>query len=316
MNLFIIILNWNGQQDTLECLNSLQQVHTPHQVIIVDNGSTDQSVLTFKEKFPDIVVIETGKNLGYAGGNNIGIVYALNSAASHILILNNDTIVDPELLNAFLQQNGDILGAKTLDYSNSNKLDHLGGNWNPKKAQFDLIGYQEEEQKWNFPKTLDYVCGCALFVKAEVFKKIGLFEPRFFLFWEEADWCTRAIRAGYQPTLCPKAKVAHKGSASFTGGTTHTTYFWWRNRLFWIERNCSRKEKKQLYIQVLIPEITHLFKLYLLKSLQLFFLKCLNRQKNLSDKSNRLRTYKAALAGVKDYFIRRFGNGPSWIFMS
>lgn len=315
MNLFVIILNWNGKNLTLDCLRSLKKVQTPHQVILVDNGSTDGSIQAFKEQFPRAFIIETGKNLGYAGGNNVGIEYALKQGASHLLILNNDTTVDPFFLEAFLEKDEPILGAKTLDYSNQKKLDHLGGNWNPQKGQFDLIGCQEEEKKWTISIPLDYVCGCALFVKAEVFKKIGLFDPRFFLFWEEADWCSRALKAGYQPTFCPKAKIIHKGSASFTGGAAHTTYFWWRNRLFWIERNCSKKEKRKLYLHVLIPEMIHLMKLYLLKSVQFFFIKWSKQEEKHLKRKNQLRIYKAALAGIKDYYIGRFGNGPSWIFV-
>ena len=95
----------------------------------------------------------------------------------------------------------------------------------------------------------------------------------------------------------------HKVSASFTGGKPHSTYFWWRNRLLWIERNCSRSDKFSLYLRVLLPEIFHLYKLFAIKSIF--------PSKN---KKEKLLQYRAALTGVHHYVCRRFGNGPSWIY--
>ncbi|MCB1066596.1 MAG: glycosyltransferase family 2 protein [Simkania sp.] len=313
---YIIILNWNGKQDTLDCLESLTHVKAPHQIIVVDNGSTDDSVQAISTAFPLILLIETGENLGYAEGNNVGIREALKLGATHLLILNNDTTVEPDFLDAFLASDDAIQGAKPLLASDPTTLDHLGGIWEMKKGTFSLIGCREKASQWNERIPLDYVCGVALFAKAEVFKKIGLFEPRFFLFWEESDWCARAKRAGYQPYFCPNAKLNHKVSASFTGGKAHTTYFWWRNRLFWVKRNCSKKEKRSLYLRILIPEMSHILKLYPIKALQLALLKIVKPHIDLSEKEKRLRNYKAALTGMKDYFFGRFGNGPSWIFKS
>jgi len=311
---YIIILNWNGKQDTLECLESLSHVNSPHQIIVVDNGSKDDSVEAISAAFPSVTLLETGENLGYAEGNNVGIREALKQGASHLLILNNDTTVEPDFLDAFLANDDAVQGAKALLTSDPSTLDHLGGMWKIEKGTFSLIGCREKASKWNDRIPLDYVCGCALFAKAEVFKKIGLFEPRFFLFWEESDWCARAKKAGYQPYFCPKAKLYHKVSGSCRGGKAHTTYFWWRNRLFWVARNCSKKEKRSLYLRTLIPEMGHILKLYPLKALQLALLKVVKPQVDLTEKKERLRNYKAALTGMKDYFLGRFGNGPAWIF--
>ena len=306
MKIFVIILNWNGKEDTLACLKSLEKVETPHQTLVVDNGSTDDSVASIRKYFPSIHLIETGENLGYAEGNNVGIRYALDKGADYLLILNNDTLVDPQILSAFLENpNHPIQGSKTHLMSDPTLLDHLGGNWNPEIGEFELMGKGESADLWTEPLTLDYVCGVALFVKAEVFKTIGLFEKRYFLFWEESDWCLRAKKGGFLATFCPKAKLFHKVSASFTGGKPHTTYFWWRNRLLWIERNCSPQEKRSLYLRILLPTIFHTLKLYLLRSLF---------SKKTPERVEKIRTYRAVLTGVKDYLFRRFGKGPSWIF--
>jgi GT2 family glycosyltransferase len=313
---YIILLNWNGKKDTIPCLESLTKVKYPSfETVIVDNGSTDDSVSAIKQSFPDITLLETKKNLGYAGGNNVGIQYALDRKADFILLLNNDTIVDPEILDAFVKQaelhpKAGIFGSWPKRFYEPELLDHLGGKWNLKLGKFDLIGYKEKECRYE--GELDYVTGCAIMIRREVIEKIGLLEPDFFLFWEEADFCMRAKRAGFQIHVCPEAKLLHKVSASFIGGAPHSNYFWWRNRFLWIERNCTPKEKRTLYWKVLLPEIAHIYKLRCLKTLQLALLKLFKNE--LGEREKKLRCYRAATQGFQDYLFRRFGNGPSWIF--
>jgi len=307
MKIYVIILNWNGRDDTLSCLSSLAKVKTPHDVVVIDNGSTDNSARAISASFPNVHLIQTGENLGYAEGNNVGIRYALENGADFIFILNNDTTVEPDILEAFLKRDAPIQGGKAHLMRDPKTLDHLGGNWNLQKGEFDLIGAKAPASEWTNPISLDYVCGVALFVQAKVFRKIGLFEPRYFLFWEESDFCMRAKKGGFSATVCPEATLYHKVSASFSGGKPHTTYFWWRNRLLWIERNCTPDEKKVL-MKKIRKDFFHILKLYLLKSLQLLF------SKKTIERRSRLRTYRAQLVGIKDYFIKRFGNGPSWLF--
>lgn len=302
-NIWVIILVWNNWKDTKECLSSLSHEN----ILLVDNGSTDETVAETRRLFPHVHILENRENLGFAEGNNRGIKWALAKGADAVLILNNDTIVPKNLVDAFASRFSPttLLGAKI--FRNDTHFDHLGGNWNPKTNAFDLIGLNEPDTgQYDHTLTMDYITGCALFAPKELFETIGYFEPRYFLFWEESDLCTRAIRAGFACRLCPEATLFHKGSASFTGGRPHTTYFWWRNRLLYMKRNLSPSLYRRELFSSILPEMTHLIKLYLLKSFLSLFKKPSSPAKILQ--------YRASWWGFRDYFLGRFGNAPSKVF--
>ena len=247
----LIILNWNGKKDTLACLQSVLEIDYPNfAVIVVDNASSDGSQAEIRSCLPQITLIENPKNLGFAEGNNIGIVEAMKRGADLVFLLNNDTVVDPLILQRFVEMfekepKAGILGATLFLFDQREKLDHLGGFWNGKKGKFDFVGLRANQEEV-FPQELDYVCGAGLIVKRSVLETVGMFDPRFFLIWEESDLCVRAKRAGFAVLTCPGANVWHKVSASFTGGKPHTTYYWWRNRLLWIEKNVLPEKNARL----------------------------------------------------------------------
>jgi GT2 family glycosyltransferase len=304
----IIVLNWNGSQDTLACLESLKQLTYPnYEVIVVDNGSTDGSITVIRALFPEHLLIENQINLGFAEGNNIGLRAAMQRGADFFFLLNNDTVVASDILEQFtttfqIYPEAGILGAKILLFNERETLDHLGGMWNRKTGAFTFTGRRDRESNWQTPQELDYVCGAGMIVKKSVIEKIGYFDPRFFLIWEESDYCFRARAAGFKIVTCPQAKLWHKVSASFRS-KTHSTYYWWRNRLLWIEKNCSTNERFRLYFRILIPEILHKIKIQLLKKVQSLF-------SNDEEKKQKLLQNRALLCGVRDYLLRRFGRGP------
>ncbi|MGH2612632.1 MAG: glycosyltransferase family 2 protein [Rhabdochlamydiaceae bacterium] len=314
MRVTIVILNWNGKNDTLACLKSLRGYPD---IIVVDNGSQDDSVAAIQKQFPSVYVIETGINLGYAGGNNVGIEVALMQGAEAVLLLNNDTIADPGMLQAFIQSTKNdptigIWGGYPLRFSNPEYLDHLGGVWNSKKGDFELVGLNAKKGFLS-DKALDYVCGCSIFIRSEVFEKIGLLETKFFLFWEEADFAMRAKKAGFGIDICYNAFLLHKVSGSFIGGSPHKKYFWWRSRLLWIERNCTPEEKKRLFRQLINPELWHYKKLLWIKGAEMKLLK-LFRKQNVHEKEEKLKQYRAVVQGLRDYTAGNFGSGPTWLF--
>ena len=315
----ILILNWNGKDDTLRCLESLQKLSYDAQILLIDNGSTDGSVQEIHKAFPTVEVVETRENLGFAEGNNVGIRMALARGAEYVLLLNNDTVVEADLIESFLEvfeshPQAGIVGGKIVLYEAPELLDHWGGKWNQDRGVFDFIGLREKEETYLSSFDLDYVCGAAFMVQRKVFETIGLLEKKFFVLWEEADFCFRARKRGFNSYTAPKAKVRHKVSVSFVGGKPHSTYFWWRNRLLWIRRNCSWKERVSLWQRILLPQIFHLMKIQILNSLQLLFYTIFKKKEKKQRKKNSLRQNRAALHGVRDYLLKRFGQGPTWIY--
>lgn len=318
----IIILNWNGKKDTLECLASIKKMEdNPSFItIVVDNGSTDDSAAAILQAHPEITLLQTGQNLGFSGGNNVGIQYALEQGADYLFLLNNDTAVDPSILKHFKEgfqkdPSIGILGAKIYLFHSKDTFDHFGGSWNQKKAEFDFIGWRQIEDKKSFEEMhpIDYVCGAAMMIKKEVFARIGLLEPRFFLMWEDADFCFRARNAGFKVMTCPKAIIWHKVHASFVGGKIHSTYFNARNRLLWIERHCSFWPKCFLFTRLFLNAL-NLYKLKFLKKGQLKLLQFLRPEEDLKKRKERVLRYEATLCGIKDYLLRNFGQGPEWIY--
>jgi GT2 family glycosyltransferase len=311
MKVFVIVLNFRGQKETKECvLSILQSSYANYEIIIVDNHSLDGSAPYLREAFPHIFVLETEENLGYAGGNNAGIRVALNKGADAILILNNDTIIDKDCLKNFVLESklkpDSLLGGRVYYYDEPSEMQHFGGIWNHKKGKFINVPNSNFEKEK--AQDLDFVTGCALFVPKNIFTVAGLFEESFFLYYEEIDWCFRVRKNGFSCTYVPSPIIFHKESRSFATPKPPQSYFQWRNRIFFIERNFP---KSQFYFWLLTKFPKRLFLLILkkwLKDLDILFLG------NSYEKEVSKLSYKASLKGISDYFKRSFGNGPAWIF--
>lgn len=243
---WIIVLNWNGGSDTVTCLGSLKSLtYTAKRLCVIDNGSTDDSLSLIRGAHPDVLLLETGHNLGYAGGNNVGIRYAMEHGADYILILNNDTIVAhdliEEMLHAYEQDpRTGAVGAKIYDLARPNVIWQASAEWSEDRLRFisPRSGLVDNEADNRSVESTALVCGCALFTSTETLRKVGLLDDRYFLNYEESDWCYRARACGYTMVIANGAKLWHRVSASFGGdGSALHLYFMTRNRLMWIRRH-------------------------------------------------------------------------------
>ena len=248
----IVVLNWNGLPDTLACLRSLRHLrYAKRRVVVVDNGSTDGSLAALRSDGAsrEFDLVETGRNLGYAGGNNVGIRYALDHGADFVLVLNNDTTVDPMLLDELLaaaerHPRAGCFGPWIFYMHDPDRLWFTRSDWSSEASAFTApdTGRLASEVS-DETKSTAYVCGAALFFRASVARQIGFLDERFFLVYEESDWCYRARRAGFECLTVPAARVWHKVGTSFGSEESPLrTYFSTRNRLLWAEKNATRFE--------------------------------------------------------------------------
>ncbi len=239
----VITVNYNGLQDTVEMITSLQtQVHTVScEIIAVDNGSRENEALLLQEHFPDITVIRSEKNLGFAGGNNLGIRQA---RGKYLFLLNNDTFVEDDSLHFLC----DTLERNPQAAAVSPKIKFAAPPRNIQYAGFTpltrytlrnkSIGYNEpDEGQYDTPAATAFLHGAAMLVRREAIEKAGLMPEIYFLYYEEMDWCSRMSRAGYQLLYDPRCTVYHRESSTTGTDSPLKTYYLTRNRLLYTWRN-------------------------------------------------------------------------------
>ncbi len=180
----IVVLTWNRRVDTLECLRSLARITEPEvRVILVDNGSSDGTVEAVREEFPGIELIETGENLGYTGGNNMGIRRALDLGADYVLILNNDTVVAPGFVRELLavDSKSDRIGfvsPKIYFMDPPDRIWFSGARYYTWCGYGRMVGYREKDrEQYDRVREIDRPCGCAMLVSRAVCREAGLLDP-------------------------------------------------------------------------------------------------------------------------------------------
>jgi GT2 family glycosyltransferase len=241
-----VVLNWNGREDTLWCLASLQAVERlDARVITVDNGSVDGSVDAIRAGFPDVELIEAGANLGYAGGNNLGIARALERGSDWVVLVNNDATVAPDLIDGFeraagLRPDAGILAGKVYFQDRPTTIWFAGQRFSL------LLGYSGKARGYEqldgreFESVIDVerAVGALMAISRPALERVGAFDEDLFAYVEDAELALRARNAGYAVVFAPDAHAWHAVSAS-TGGashSTHTLYYGTRNMIAVVER--------------------------------------------------------------------------------
>jgi hypothetical protein len=231
----VIVLNWNNAPDTIACLASLAAQDYPCSVLVVDNGSTDGSVACIRDAYPDVEVFETGANLGYAGGNNVGMRLLLDRHPDYLFVLNNDVLLDTACLRYLVQvaeadPKAGFVGPLILQREEPDRIQSAGtlcdryGNWRQRGLdELNVDQYDVEGEA-------DALVGCAILMRATTLEQIGLLDERFYLYDEDIDWCLRVLEAGWRVRFVPQSKVWHRSSNVRASAMPLMTYYINRNR--------------------------------------------------------------------------------------
>lgn len=242
-----IILNWNGMMDTLECIESVRNLDYPDmRIVVVDNGSSDGSTNILRQRYPWITLLESKENLGFTGGNNLGIVKALEMGTDYVWLLNNDTIVERDVLRKMVQTIGNTPGigiaSPVICFNDPpGKVQFCGSyiDWERKRIVKLKVGEPYPSNGVSIS-----LWGTALLIRRDVVEKVGFLNDKYFAYHEDEDYCMRVARAGYRAIVVPEARVFHKNSRS-TGSNdapmqvflrSRNLFFLWMDALKGMER--------------------------------------------------------------------------------
>lgn len=232
----IVIVIWNGRQDTLECLASFRNDNYPNKrIIVVDNGSTDRSGEVIRLLYPQVQIVETGRNLGFTGGNNVGIRHAIEEGVDYVYLLNNDTVVEQDslirLVEAMEANPGAGLMAPVIhDFEYPRAIWFAGSAMDLRRgaAWHDNV---RQPERCETPYEVPWATGCAMLVKAELLDKLGGFDDRYYLSWEDVDLSLRVKKEGFRVMVAPGARIYHKGGQSGKNLNSIYGYYTVRNSL-------------------------------------------------------------------------------------
>lgn len=298
----VIVLSWNGREDTLRCLESLTRVeHQDLAIVCVDNGSEDGTPQAVRERFPQVVLIEAGVNLGYSGGNNLGLRYALDHGARWMVLVNNDATVAADLISGFehAAQKHPRAGMLAGKVYFADRPDTI---WFAGQRVSELLGYSGRPRGYGRPDGPRYeevrrtgrAVGALMAISREAIEAVGLLDEDLFAYVEDVDWALRVRRANLEVVFAPQARAWHRVSAS-TGGeevSTHTLYYGVRNTVVVLER---RRPLGRVGTSMRRIAIAVTFSLHALI------------------RSNRREAFRAVRAGFEDALNGRLGVRPQYV---
>jgi len=265
----VIVLNWNNAPDTIACLDSLSRVeYGNYQTVVIDNGSTDASLSMLREAYPGIELLETGENLGYAEGNNVGLRRALTSQPDYVCVLNNDTEIAPDFITRLVEEAESdaaigIVGPKMYFFEPSDMVFAAGSLVEWDKGNLNQRGIWQRESAVgplysDHPEDVDFIIGCGVLIKRTVLERIGLLDTRYYLNYEDVDLCIRASQAGYRVRYTPHAVLRHKVSASLGQGSPRNTYYMTRNAFLFFGTHLRGWQRWRALIRIVMRNVGHI----------------------------------------------------------
>jgi len=257
-----VVVHWQDAQDTVGCVESLAG-ETGLSLVVVDNGSHEPVADLLARRAPRVECLRSPENLGYAGGANLGIRHALARRADTVLLLNNDVRVRPGAMaaaRAVLEADPRVaaVGPKVLAREDPRRLWLAWGRVTWRQSLVALCGADAlDGPAWGTQRDVEWIAGCAMWLRAGALARVGLLDEAFFAYHEEVDWCTRARRAGLRVVYCPEAVVSHTGRGT-SGGERSVrirTYFAARNTILFARKHASAAEWLKLasFLGVSLP---------------------------------------------------------------
>ena len=300
-NIAALVLNYGTPQDTVESVRALRESRRPlDQIIVVDNGSPDDSEAYMRRHLEPlgVTVLQTGENLGFSGGNNVGIRLALRRGANQVLLVNSDVTLEPGCVGNMEQAlrgrpNWGIAGPRVLARSARHIIATLGMTFSPTTGRMRHIGFGKHVGNVPSPPltTVDGVSGCAMLIRAEVLQQVGLLDEDYFFSFEDLDLCLRARRAGFETVCVGRATAFHEGGQSIGKHSPRRIYFATRNHLL-MARTSARSAPPYTMVRhafILGLNLAHVM---------------------LTSDIPRREGFKAMSAGVWHHVWRRYGDGP------
>ncbi|HUH34182.1 MAG TPA: glycosyltransferase family 2 protein [Daejeonella sp.] len=246
----VILVNWNSFEYTHQCLISLEKCNSANfDIIVVDNGSIDSSAADLKREHPGIILIQSDTNLGFAGGNNLGIQYALKRSYTYLMLLNNDTFVEPDFIDVLVSYMDDHPETGVIQpkiYCNHNRsLLWNGGSY---FIKFLGLSYTQDYLSKDKPgnsriKEVDWVTGCGFLTRTDILRKTGVLEEKFFIYYEDVDLSFRIKKAGYRLMYHPESVIYHIAGMS----------------------NKSKIKQKEGYVNPVVHYLSHRNRIWLMK---------------------------------------------------
>ena len=252
MRLAAVIVNWNQPDLTRRCVASLAAgTRVPDWIIVVDNGSRVDPTESVHGAWHDVDVVRNAENLGFAGGANAGIERAFALGAEAALLINNDAVAERGCVGALehaLERDGTLaaVGGKTLTDEEPPRIHHAYGVLTFHGDLVQRRGWLEADVgAFGVQRDVDYISGCVMLVRRQAIERVGLFDPNFFAYHEDLDWCTRAWRRGYRVSYVPAALVRHRMHASTGGGgyLSPITYLSQRNSVLFVRKHATLAQK-------------------------------------------------------------------------
>lgn len=249
---YIILVNYNGKEHTIECIKSLSQInYENYKIIVIDNNSTDGCIDELKESFEEVIVIKNNDNLGFAKANNIGIKYAMDNSGEYVLLLNNDTIVEKDfldqLIKPFMEHKINKIGltiGKIRYYDDKSLLWYAGGRINYFKANSQVYGLNETDiGQYDEEKEVEFATGCCMLISKDTLDRVGYLSDEYFLYYEDTDYSCKIINSGLKMIYVPKSIIYHKESVATNKFSYNYQYYFARNRLLFIKNNMKFKSK-------------------------------------------------------------------------